>query len=99
MRSLISIAVVASSALAVLSVPAEAGACRTRVAGIGVGTGIFGGGSRKARLTAIGNWEAAAMASFGTKFGALLNAQDVRWDCHSGLLQAKCVVTAEPCRI
>jgi hypothetical protein len=77
---------------------AEAAICRARLAGTGTGQGVFGAGTQNARTAATSDFEAKARRAYGRPFASLSKAASVRWDCKSGALQAKCVVTGRPCR-
>ena len=77
---------------------AAADLCKSRVDGVGTGSGPFGQGSKKARARAIDNWETAAAVHFGARYAKFNNAVAAKWDCRSGALQAKCVVTAVACK-
>lgn len=72
--------------------------CKSRVDGIGAGSGPFGQGTRKAKARAIESWETAAGVRFGARYAKFDHAVAAKWDCRSGALQAKCVVTAVPCK-
>jgi hypothetical protein len=77
---------------------ADAAVCRARLAGTGTGQGVFGAGTQNARTAATSDFEAKANKAYGKRFASLAKAASVRWDCKSGALQAKCVVTGRPCR-
>ena len=77
---------------------ADAAVCRARMVGTGTGQGLFGAGTQNARMAATGELEAKANKAYGKRFASLAKAASVRWDCRSGALQAKCVVTGRPCR-
>jgi hypothetical protein len=88
-------------ALACIAVasPAEARVCKPRIDAIGTGQGLFGEGTQNARAAAVTNFESKASSRFGYRYGSFANARGVRWDCKkNAILQAKCVVTASPCR-
>ena len=73
--------------------------CKGRIDGIATGQGIFGLGTARARQAAITDFEAKANTLFGASYGSFSRARGVRWDCKkNAILQAKCVVTASPCR-
>ena len=73
--------------------------CKPRIDAIGTGQGLFGEGTENARAAAISNFESKAASRFGYRYGTFANARGVRWDCKkNAILQAKCVVTASPCR-
>ncbi len=95
----LSIGMVVAASCLVLSGTAEAATCKARVAGTGQGTGLMGAAANNARAAAIADWQARARARHGVRFGSLDTAQAIRWDCtQTPLVQAKCVVTARPCR-
>ena len=90
-------------AMAALALPDTGGAraadlCKSRVEGSGTGRGPFGQGSKKARARAIESWETSAAVRFGPKYSSFDHAVAAKWDCYSGALQAKCVVTAVACK-
>ncbi len=100
MRKLSLLAVLAFAAVAL---PAGDGAsaadlCKSRVEGSGTGRGPFGQGSKKARARAVESWETSAAVRFGAKYATFDHAVAAKWDCRSGALQAKCVVTAVACK-
>ena len=73
--------------------------CKPRIDAIGTGQGLFGEGTENARAAAITNFESKAASRFGYRYGTFANARGVRWDCKkNAILQAKCVITASPCR-
>jgi hypothetical protein len=77
---------------------ADAAVCRTRLVGTGTGQGLFGAGTENARTAATTDFETRATKAHGKRFASLSKADSVRWDCKSGALEAKCVVTGRPCR-
>lgn len=78
---------------------AEAATCRARVVGEGTGQGVAGRGTEVARSRAQASWSAAAQARYGSSFAIFSKARDVRYDCKkNAIVQAKCVVSAQPCR-
>ena len=78
---------------------AEAAVCRSRMAGEGTGLGIMGLGTAMARQNALANWSSKVSAKHGPRFATTAKARSVKYDCRQGaILQAKCVVTAIPCR-
>jgi hypothetical protein len=77
---------------------ADAAICRTRLVGTGTGQGLFGAGTENARTAATTDFETRATKAHGKRFASLSKAASVRWDCKSGALEAKCVVTGRPCR-
>ena len=73
--------------------------CKPRIDAIGTGQGLFGEGTENARAAAITNFESKAASRFGYRYGTFAKARGVRWDCKkNAILQAKCVITASPCR-
>lgn len=91
--------------LAALAVTAFSGAvqaapyCHGRMEGRATGQGLFGLGTQNARAAAIADWQARVADRWGTRYSYFSRARGVRWDCKKGaILQAKCVVTAMPCR-
>lgn len=88
----------ATGIVAVTSSDADAASCRQRVSGSGMGQGILGKGTQRARAAATADWENKAQSRYGWKFRKLANASDVNWDCKSLPLKATCTVTAKPCR-
>ncbi len=79
--------------------PADAAVCRSRMSGQGTGTGLFGQGSTLARQNALADWSNKVAARHGQRFASSAKARSVAYDCRQGaILQAKCVVTAVPCR-
>lgn len=93
------IAIAAAATTLVLAGAAEAATCKPRLAGQGQGTGLLGAAATNARANATADWQAKARRMHGARFASLDTAQAVRWDCtQTPLVQAKCVVTARPCR-
>lgn len=79
--------------------PSEAAVCRGRMAGEGTGMGVAGQGTTNARAAALANWVSGVEAKHGRRFADTAKARSVRYDCRQGaVLQAKCVVSAVPCR-
>ena len=73
--------------------------CHGRVEGRAAGQGLFGLGTANARSAAVSNWAEKVNNRWGIYYANFDNARGVRWDCKKGaILQAKCVVTALPCR-
>ena len=92
-------AVVASMGMVAASSPADAAVCRGRMSGEGTGMGIAGQGTINARAAALANWMRKVEARHGARFASSAKARSVRYDCRTGaILEAKCVVTAVPCR-
>jgi hypothetical protein len=93
---------VSAAALAVAiaaSVPSEAAVCRSRMSGQGTGMGIAGQGTINARAAALANWARNVEARHGKRFADTAKGRSVRYDCRQGaVLEAKCVVSAVPCR-
>lgn len=79
--------------------PSEAATCRARISGQGSGQGVAGAGTEVARSRAAADWSSRAQTKYGAAFTIFSKARDVRYDCRQGaILEAKCVVTARPCR-
>jgi hypothetical protein len=91
-------AAVCGLAALVAATAADAAVCRARLVGAGTGQGLFGAGTQNARTAATTDFEAKATKAHGKRFASLSKAASVRWDCKSGALEAKCVVTGRPCR-
>lgn len=73
--------------------------CHGRMEGRATGQGLFGLGTANARSSAVSDWAERVNARWGIYYANFDNARGVRWDCKKGaILQAKCVVTAIPCR-
>lgn len=73
--------------------------CHTRMEGQATGQGLLGMGTANARSSAVSDWADKVNARWGIRYANFANARGVRWDCRKGaILQAKCVVTAMPCR-
>lgn len=90
-------AAIAVSALAAGT--ADAASCKARVSGTGTGQGLAGIGSDNAKTAATVDWQANVRKRFGHRFANVGKAQGVKMDCAAGaILQAKCVMTARPCR-
>lgn len=90
----------ASLSVAGLTATAEAApVCHGRLEGRATGQGLFGLGTANARSAAVSDWAEKANTRWGINYANFNNARGVRWDCKKGaILQAKCVVTALPCR-
>ncbi len=73
-------------------------ACKARMSANGTGQGILGAGTMNAKVAAILAFEAAATKAHGSRYGKFDKATDAKFDCRSGTLKARCVVTARPCR-
>lgn len=91
---------IASMTIAGLSAAADAAPyCHGRVEGRATGQGLFGLGTANARSAAVSDWADKVNARWGINYANFDNARSVRWDCKKGaIVQAKCVVTALPCR-
>lgn len=77
----------------------SASRCKGPIRGFATGQGILGKGTKEARKDARWDWESKATNAYGDAYGNFDKARGVRWDCKKGaILQAKCVVTARPCR-
>ncbi len=73
--------------------------CHGRMEGRATGQGLFGLGTENAKAAAIADWQYRVSDRWGQRYAYFSNARGVRWDCKKGaILQAKCVVTAMPCR-
>jgi hypothetical protein len=72
--------------------------CHATIEGVGTGQGLLGAGTRKARAAAVSDFEQKATSLHGARYGKFANAKNVKTDCRSGTLEAKCVITARPCR-
>lgn len=72
--------------------------CYPPIEGVASSQGILGKGSKKARAEVVVAWEQAATAKHGERYGNFKKAKTVKWDCRSGVAEAKCIVTARPCR-
>lgn len=95
------LALVAAAAAAALFAAAPASAktvCKARVSADATGQGILGAGTQNARIAAAAAWEGKVKKAHGARFASLSKAKAVTYDCRSGTLQAKCVLTAIPCR-
>lgn len=77
---------------------APAPRCYPVIEAVGTGQGVLGAGSKKARAAAIVDFEQKAMALHGAKYAKFGKAQTVKRDCRTGAIEAKCVITARPCR-
>lgn len=79
---------------------AEARTCGVRTDGYATGLGLFGMGTANARSSAVSNWAEKVNARWGIYYANFNNARGVRWNCKKGaILQAKCAVSAIPCRL
>ena len=93
------LAVAGITALSAAWSTAGAATCRARMDGQGTGQGIAGQGTEVAKSRAAANWSARVQARHGSSFAIFAKAQSVRYDCRQGaILEAKCVVSARPCR-
>ena len=73
--------------------------CGARTDGLATGIGLFGTGTANARSAAVSNWAEKVNAHWGIYYANFDNARGVRWSCKKGaILQAKCFVSAIPCR-
>lgn len=93
----------AAAIAATLLLPAPASAapeprCQPVLEAVGTGQGALGTGSKRARAAAIADFQQKAEGLYGKRYSSLARARTVKWDCRSGALEAKCVVTARPCR-
>jgi hypothetical protein len=101
LKSMLTIAAVAVLGAGVLTTSADAAPaprCYKPIEAVGTGQGALGAGSKKARAAAIVDFEQKASALHGAKYAKFSKAQTVKRDCRSGALEAKCVITARPCR-
>ena len=87
------VAALSAAVMAATATPSEAQACKGRMSGQGSGLG-----PNSARTAAIEDWARKASARHGARFANSERARGIRYDCRSGLLEVKCVVTAVPCR-
>lgn len=91
-------ACVAALTIAAASPVEAAISCRARMSGEGTGTGLFGQGTALARQNAVTDWTSRVGARHGRRFVSFSLSRSVTYDCRQGaILQAKCVVTAQPC--
>lgn len=73
--------------------------CRARTGGLATGQGLFGMGTANARSAAVSDWAEKVNARWGIYYANFDNARGVRWNCRKGaILQARCSVSAVPCR-
>lgn len=73
--------------------------CRARTEGWATGQGLFGMGTANARSAAVSDWAAKVNDRWGIYYANFNNARGVRWSCKKGaIIQAKCFVSAVPCR-
>ena len=72
--------------------------CHNPIEAVGIGQGPLGAGSKKARAAVIVDFEQKAASLYGAKYAQFSKAKTVKRDCRSGTLEAKCVITARPCR-
>ena len=72
--------------------------CHNPIEAVGIGQGPLGAGSKKARAAVLVDFEQKAAALHGAKYAQFSKAKTVKRDCRSGALEAKCVITARPCR-
>jgi hypothetical protein len=95
------LAVLAAGIAAITFAPAADAAtyCRARTDGFATGIGLFGAGTANARSAAVSDWAAKVNDRWGIYYANFDNARGVRWNCKKGaILQAKCSVSATPCR-
>lgn len=100
------------AALAVCAVPDNADAhkrrhkhshyssvCKDRTFGFATGQGILGIGTKEARSFAIADWQSKVTDKYGDRYANFSKAGNVVWTCNKlAILQAKCTVSARPCR-
>lgn len=73
--------------------------CKDRMFGFATGQGIFGLGTQQARSIAIADWQSKVADRYGERYSNMSNARNVVWTCNKlAILQAKCTVSAKPCR-
>ena len=98
--SRLGVGLLALSLAALVSVDsADAAVCKSRMAGEGRGTGIAGQGTDNAKRAALDAWVEAVAKKHGRSFANSSKARSIRYDCRQGaVLEAKCVVSAVPCR-
>lgn len=73
--------------------------CKDRMFGFATGQGIFGFGTQQARSIAIADWQNKVADKWGSRYANMSNARNVVWTCNKlAILQAKCTVSARPCR-
>ena len=73
--------------------------CRERTEGEATGQGLFGMGTANARSAAVSDWADKVNTRWGIYYANFANARGVRWNCKKGaILQARCFVSAIPCR-
>ncbi len=76
-----------------------ASVCKDRMFGFATGQGILGLGTQQARSIAIANWQSKVADRYGNRYSNMSNARNVVWTCNKlAILQAKCTVSAKPCR-
>jgi hypothetical protein len=92
------VAVLGLSLVAGPATAAPQSRCQNPIEASGTGKGALGAGTRRAGLAAIADFEQKASAQYGAKYGRFSKAQTVKRDCRSGIGEAKCVITARPCR-
>ena len=91
----------ALATLGLVSAPASAQPspkCHNPIEAIGVGQGAFGAGTKKAKAAVIVEFEQKALQLYGPRYAKFSKAKTVKQDCRSGAVEAKCVITARPCR-
>lgn len=99
MRTIKLAAVAAAAVITLAAGEASAAVCKARMAGSGTGQGIAGLGTESAKAAATIDWQAKVRKAHGHRFANVSKAQSVKMDCAVGaILQAKCVMTAKPCR-
>ena len=93
-------ALAAGIAVTMFAPGADAGTyCRARTEGWATGQGLFGMGTANARSAAVSDWAGKVNDRWGIYYANFHNARGVRWSCKKGaILQAKCFVSAIPCR-
>jgi hypothetical protein len=73
--------------------------CKDRMFGFATGQGILGLGTQQARSIAIADWQSKVADRYGGRYSNMSNARNVVWTCNKlAILQAKCTVSAKPCR-
>lgn len=73
--------------------------CKTNfVVGKGVGHGVLGAGTKKARIRAIAAWQRTVAARYGSSWSRWTKATETDVECDRNLARAVCTATARPCK-
>ncbi|MCB1549221.1 MAG: hypothetical protein KDJ41_15510 [Hyphomicrobiaceae bacterium] len=72
--------------------------CSARVYATGVGQGILGKGTKRARARAISTWEAKVRRRDGARYASWRKATGKAVRCTRNIKRAMCNVSARPCR-